>query len=380
MNKPGRIVLMAVIGVAATAGAYAGALAALPLVSSLVLKQLLADHSGGVLWYGYYEGSVVFLCCLFGGLAQAAVLTVSRTARADIAIATGVGSAGAWSLQAYAVAFRGVSGYPFSGHAGLIGPFRSITAGDFVFFVTAGFVLVGICQALTIRRSAALALFWPAVWLLGGLAFAFAVSQWSPIFETTSQNLILVGSGALLGLIASVWVFVPLGIRLPYPKALRAPMASAAGAITLVAVVLGGGYEALAVFDGPIDDAAFFCGAPDPSPAPGIAASIVLQECAAGKSFTVQRGQMIAIDLQGGHGVDTSRAWVDFNVSDSSVLSNLTPPHTVGGPFGRADEVALYQAIRSGESTISGVQMYCTANGGGSCDRGHRWSVTIQVT
>lgn len=375
MSKPGRIALVVLVGVAATAAAYAAALAVLPWV----LKQLFAGYSGGVLSYGYYQGSVVFLCCLFGGLAQAAVLTVSRTARADIAIATALGSAGAWSLQAYAVAFRDVGGYPFSGHFGLINP-RGVTAGDFIIYVTGGFVLVGVCQALTIHRSAALAVFWPAVWLLGGLAFAFAVSEWSPTFEATSHNLILVGSGAFLGLIASVAVFVPFGIRLPYPRALPAPIASAAGAIALVAMVLGGGYLASAILFGPIDDPGSFCGAPDPNPAPGIAASIILQECAAGKTFTVQRGQTIAIDLQVSHGIDTSSTWVDFSVSNGSVLGTVTPPETVGTLRRREDEIALYQARRSGEATISGVQMSCTGNFGGGCGRGLRWSVTIHVT
>jgi hypothetical protein len=367
------------IGIAATAGAYAAAVAALPALWHLLWKQTVIDHTGSLLWYGYNQGSLVFLCCLFGGLILAAILTFTRTARADIAIATVVGSVGGWSLQAYGIAFKGVSEDPFGGHASGIDPFHSPAGRDYILYVTGAFILVGVCQALTIRRSAALAVFWPAVWLAGGLAFAVALSNWDAGFRTTNQDLILFGSGALLGLLASVWAFVPLGIRLPIPSALPAPIASAVGGITLVAAGVGGAYLASGILSGPIDDPRYFCGAPDPSPAPGISASMVLQECATGKTFTLHRGQTVAIDLPGGgHGVDTSTGWSDFNVSDTSVLSEVTPRVTLGGKFGQ-EEIALYRALGSGEATISRVLKHCTANGGGFCDRGYRWSVTIHV-
>lgn len=378
-NKPRRVIPLAIVGIAATTSAYAGALAVLPWVSTFLWSRIVTDRSESVLWLGYYDGSLVFLCCLLGGLVQAALLTVTRTARAHIAVATALGAVGGWSLQAYAVAYKGVSGYPFSGHGGLVGPFRSITAGDFIIYVTGAFVLVGVCQALTIRRSVSLAVFWPVVWLIAGLAFAFAFSQWSPLFKKGPEDLIFVSSGALLGLLAAVWVLVPLEIRLPHPAAIPPPIAAAAGAITLAAVVLGGVYGVSAVLSGPIDDPGYFCGAPDPSPAAGIAASIVLQECAAGKTFSLRRGQTIAIELPGsGHGVDTSTGWSDFNVSNTSVVSEVTPRETLSGQFGQ-EEVTLYKALGSGEASVGRVLTHCTANGGGVCDRGHRWSVTIRV-
>ena len=61
----------------------------------------------------------------------------------------------------------------------------------------------------------------------------------------------------------------------------------------------------------PIDDPGYFCGGPDPSPVTSIAATYILQDCAAGKTFTVAKGQTIAVDLQGGNGVDTSIQWTD---------------------------------------------------------------------
>src|SRR5712692_5426374 len=131
----------------------------------------------------------------------------------------------------------------------------------------------------------------------------------------------------------------------------------------------------------PIDDPSYFCGVPDPSPVTSTADSIVLQDCAAGKTFTVAKGQSVAIDLQGGNAVDTWTQWTDVTVSDGQVLSTVTAPARVRGvPPQRLDEVAVYRAAQTGEATLSAVEQSCTANGGPKCDRGHLWSVTVRVS
>ncbi len=380
MTSRSRLILLALIGIGATAGAYLAALAALPRVSEWTVKQLLADHSGGgVLWLGYDYGSIVFLCCLFAGLVQAAILALTRIARPYIAVATIAGSLAAWAIQAYAVAYKGVSGYPFSGHGALFGMDRSVTANDFIIYVTAGFVLVGICQAFTIRRSAVLAVFWPVAWLLGGLISTYAISQWQPTFTTQQENLVFICSGLLLGLFASIWVFVPIGIRVPLPGATPTWAAAAVGAAGLVGTVVGGGIWLADSLYGPIDDPAYFCASSDPSPAAGIAASLILQDCAAGKTYILARGATVAIDLPGGHGIDTSTTWKDVGVSNESVLATVAPLGKVGNEY-NFEEVAVYRASQKGESTISATQVGCSANFGGTCDRDHRWVVKIEVT
>ena len=131
----------------------------------------------------------------------------------------------------------------------------------------------------------------------------------------------------------------------------------------------------------PIDDPSYFCGAPDPSPVTSIAASIVLQDCAAGKTFPLAKGRTIAVDLQAGNGVDTWTQWTDLAVSDGQVLKTVSGPTRVRGvPVQRLDEVAIYRANQTGQATLSAVEQLCTANGGGGCRRGHLWSVTVRVT
>lgn len=131
----------------------------------------------------------------------------------------------------------------------------------------------------------------------------------------------------------------------------------------------------------PTDDPSYFCGAPDPSPVTSIAASTVLQDCAAGETVTLAKGLTVAVDLQGGNGVDTWYQWTDVTVSDGQVLSTVSPPARVRGvPPQRLDEVAVYRAAKAGQATLSAVQQFCTANGGGGCGRGHLWSVTVRVS
>jgi hypothetical protein len=154
-------------------------------------------------------------------------------------------------------------------------------------------------------------------------------------------------------------------------------LALGAGAVGCLAVAVWVIYNAAFA---PIDDPSYFCGAPDPSPVTSIAASTVLQDCAAGKPFTLAKGQTIAVDLQGYVGVDTWTQWTDVTVSDGRVLSTVSAPARVRGvPPQRLDEVAIYRANQTGQATLSAVEQLCTANGGGSCRRGHRWSVTVRV-
>ena len=132
----------------------------------------------------------------------------------------------------------------------------------------------------------------------------------------------------------------------------------------------------------PVNDPSYFCGAPDPSPVTSIAASTILQDCAAGKTFTVAKGETIVVDLAGYTGIDTYGLWGDLMVSDNHVLRTVSPPARIRGtpPLQfRLDEVAVYQAGQTGEATLSAVEQGCTANFGGHCGRGHLWSVTIRV-
>jgi len=131
----------------------------------------------------------------------------------------------------------------------------------------------------------------------------------------------------------------------------------------------------------PVDDPSYFCGTPDPSPPTTISAALVLQECAAAKTFTLEKGQTVALDLSGWAGVDTSDRWKDVTVSDTSVLSTVSGPAQieVASTFRRVDEVAIYRAAKSGRATISAVKQRC---GGitSSCDKGHGWHATVRVS
>jgi hypothetical protein len=153
-------------------------------------------------------------------------------------------------------------------------------------------------------------------------------------------------------------------------------LALGAGTVGCLAIFVWIYYAAFA----PIDDPSYFCGAPDPSPVTSIAASTILQDCAAGKTFTLAKRQTVAVDLQGGNGVDTWTQWTDVTVSDGQVLSTVSGPARVRGvPPQRLDEVAIYQATQTGQATLSAVEQHCSANGGSHCQRGHRWSVTVRV-
>jgi hypothetical protein len=153
------------------------------------------------------------------------------------------------------------------------------------------------------------------------------------------------------------------------------------GILLLPALVVGLGLatrgdQLLNFILGPVDDPGYFCGAPDPSPVADMGSSTVLQECSAGKTVTIGRGETIAVDLQNHYGIDRYSDWHDFSVSDESVLRTVVAP-TSGGIRSPSDDIAVYRALKAGESTISAVQMTCGAPGG--CGRDHRWRVTVEV-
>jgi len=125
-------------------------------------------------------------------------------------------------------------------------------------------------------------------------------------------------------------------------------------------------------YESPSDTPHLFCSLPDPSPLPDASAtSLVLQDCAAGKTFTIGRGKTIAVDLTT-DGL-TGFAIHGLSVSDSSILQTVTAPSTVS-TFG--DYFAVYRGVRSGRVDINAMWSYCV-NG---CRDSMRWEVTVQVT
>jgi hypothetical protein len=125
-------------------------------------------------------------------------------------------------------------------------------------------------------------------------------------------------------------------------------------------------------YERPNDTPHLFCSWSDPSPWPDASAtSLVLQDCAAGKTYTLPRGKTVAVDLST-YGF-TGFAIHDLTVSDSSILQTVTAPRTVS-TFG--DYFAVYRALRSGRVDINALWRYCS-NG---CSDSMRWEATVQVT
>jgi len=125
-------------------------------------------------------------------------------------------------------------------------------------------------------------------------------------------------------------------------------------------------------YESPNDTPQFFCSLSDPSPLPDASAtSLVLQDCDAGKTFSIARGKTIAVDLTT-YGL-TGFAIHDLAVSDSLILQTVTAPRTVS-TFG--DYFAVYQGVRSGRVDINALWSYCF-NG---CRDSMRWEATVQVT
>ncbi len=125
-------------------------------------------------------------------------------------------------------------------------------------------------------------------------------------------------------------------------------------------------------YESPNDTPHLFCSLPDPSPWPDASApSLVLQDCAAGKTFTIARGKTVAVDLTT-YGL-TGFALHDLTVSDSSILQTVTAPRTVSIS---GDYFAVYRGVRSGRVDINALWSYCF-NG---CRDSMRWEATVQVT
>lgn len=153
-----------------------------------------------------------------------------------------------------------------------------------------------------------------------------------------------------------------------------------AGALASLAIATIGtaawGYRAVNV---PFDDLSSFCTSPDPSPPSSIVADRILQNCAAGTTVTLSRGQTVAVALEAEYGVDRWTQWTDLSVSDPDVASAVggSPRSLPGPPNSHLEyEMAMFRANQSGETTISAVERGCSPQG---CDRGIRWSVTIEV-
>lgn len=159
------------------------------------------------------------------------------------------------------------------------------------------------------------------------------------------------------------------------------------GVLFLAPALLIGGGRVLNLVLGPDDDPHFFCTAPDPSPFPTISSSTVLQGCSAGKTVTIKHGDTLAVDLPSDMCIDQCSTFHDFAVSDQSVLKLIGPPATKllrstdssGFVFVRQDLIADYLALKAGESTVSAVSTWCSANTG-RCARAHRWRADVRVT
>lgn len=125
-------------------------------------------------------------------------------------------------------------------------------------------------------------------------------------------------------------------------------------------------------WESPNDTPQLFCSSSDPNPLPeASAASLVLQDCAAGNSYTLPRGKTLAVDL-------TTSGFSGFTihgltVSDSSILQTVTAPASVSAS---GDYFAVFRAIRSGRVDINALWRYCS-NG---CRDSMRWEATVQVT
>jgi hypothetical protein len=203
------------------------------------------------------------------------------------------------------------------------------------------------------------------------------------------ESLFLAGAGSPPDVSWSpyVWIVLVLVAAIVYVafrmRAHRSKRAVWAGALVGLAIATIGtavwGYHAVNV---PFDDPSSFCSSPDPSPPSSVVADSILQDCAAGKTMTLSRGQTVAVVLRAYSNVDQYEEVTDFSVSDPNVVSaeggsRYSLPGPPNGGFHY--EVALFTANQPGEATISAVDRYCNGNLQ-ACNRGFRWWVTIEVT
>ena len=124
----------------------------------------------------------------------------------------------------------------------------------------------------------------------------------------------------------------------------------------------------------PADTPQLFCHARDPNPVTDLSGvGLILQDCAAGKTFSVSRGTTIGVDLttSGFDGFEIH----DLVVSDWSILQTVEAPRIF--PTTTGDYVAVYRASRSGSATISASFRYCDGNG---CHDSLRWVTAVQVS
>ena len=158
------------------------------------------------------------------------------------------------------------------------------------------------------------------------------------------------------------------------PRAVAGVLLFSALIVAAVAVVLVNNREGiLDRFEGLDDDPQIFCSQPDPQPlAEGRGASLVLQDCAAGKTNTVSRGGTIAVDLAGSSTADTKYEFRNLSVSDPSILQTVVAPKVID-----TDLFAAYRGVHGGRVTITAIYRYCF---NGKCADSMLWETTVQVT
>lgn len=137
-------------------------------------------------------------------------------------------------------------------------------------------------------------------------------------------------------------------------------------------------------FESPNDDPGVFCSSPDPSPvAETNAASLILQGCSAGKTYSLPRGGTIAIDLASGGRLDSGAEFHGLTISDRSILETVIAPKTIeastgdGAQHALLDYFALYRGIRSGNATISALYRVCLNS---TCNDTFRWEAFVRVS
>lgn len=121
----------------------------------------------------------------------------------------------------------------------------------------------------------------------------------------------------------------------------------------------------------PNDTPQLFCNMPDTNPVAEVSgASLVLQDCAAGKTYAIKRGSTVGVDLttDGFDGFEIH----DLTVSDPSIVQTVVPKTvSISG-----DYIAVYRGIRRGRVNISALYRYCS---NGNCEDSLRWEAAVQV-